>query len=411
MLNVVGGTYREICNESNWNQLYGSGLRAALACADLGRKVRLHTYATNEITSDLIAYSEPYGVECRITPSDVAVEFRYAHPLAIPQITPFPGEIPKQVTISVTGRSILRFGMLDGDAKVTGTRVVYDPQNVRSPEHFAANGSTADHLAVVLNLKEAFVLSGETTTIRAARMLQRKGADVVVIKDGARGAHVFDRGERFDVPSFHTDYVWPIGSGDVFAALFAYYWGEKEAKAKTAALKASWGTASFVSSRALPIQRQIYARLPGYKRAARNAPRRGTLRVYLAGPFFTIAQRWLIEETRSALVGIGLDVFSPFHDVGLGPANKVVAQDLKNLDEADVVLALVDGTDSGTLFEIGYARKANTPVVVLAENEGEQPMKMLDGSNCVVKADFASAIYAAWWAACGSEAPLPYTFP
>jgi nucleoside 2-deoxyribosyltransferase len=78
--------------------------------------------------------------------------------------------------------------------------------------------------------------------------------------------------------------------------------------------------------------------------------------VYLAGPFFDLAQVWLIEQARANLREMGLEVFSPYHDIGLGSANDVVAKDLEGIDASHLVFAIADGLDPGTLYEIGYAR-------------------------------------------------------
>ena len=45
-----------------------------------------------------------------------------------------------------------------------------------------------------------------------------------------------------------------------------------------------------------------------------------------------------------------MDVFSPVHDVGPGPASEVAPVDIEQLRECDVVFAILDGLDSGTLI-------------------------------------------------------------
>jgi nucleoside 2-deoxyribosyltransferase len=121
--------------------------------------------------------------------------------------------------------------------------------------------------------------------------------------------------------------------------------------------------------------------------------------VYLAGPFFNIGQRWLVEESRLALLGMGLRVFSPLHDVGMGHAQEVAPKDIEALKVSRSVLALVDGLDAGTLFEIGYARCLGRPVIVLAQSTPEEPLKMLTGTSCEVVSDFVTSLYRAAWAA------------
>ena len=122
-----------------------------------------------------------------------------------------------------------------------------------------------------------------------------------------------------------------------------------------------------------------------------------TGRAYLAGPFSNLAERWLVEEARVHLRSMGLEVFSPIHDVGRGAAEKVTPADLAGLARCDRVLALVDGGDTGTLFEVGYARARNVKVVALAETLTEEQQKMLLGTGCTVTSDFATGIYKTAW--------------
>ena len=60
---------------------------------------------------------------------------------------------------------------------------------------------------------------------------------------------------------------------------------------------------------------------------------------------------------------MNLKVFSPWHDVGFGVANEVVPKDLHALDNSAIVFAILDGLDSGTLFEIGYGVKKGIPII------------------------------------------------
>ena len=119
--------------------------------------------------------------------------------------------------------------------------------------------------------------------------------------------------------------------------------------------------------------------------------------VYLAGPFFTLAQLWVVTQAREALQQMGLKVFSPYHDVGHGSAEDVVDKDLQAIKDCDLVLAIVDGLDAGTLYEIGYARAIDRPVVVYCEQEKREDLKMMEGSACHLVADFTSAIYRTVW--------------
>ena len=105
-----------------------------------------------------------------------------------------------------------------------------------------------------------------------------------------------------------------------------------------------------------------------------------------------------MEEARKCLLEMGVGVFSPLHDVGRGPAHEITKADLEGLEDCDAVLAILNGGDAGTIFEIGYAVAKGTPVVALAQNVRPEDLKMPEGSGCFIADDFVTAIYHAVWA-------------
>ena len=90
-------------------------------------------------------------------------------------------------------------------------------------------------------------------------------------------------------------------------------------------------------------------------------------RIYLAGPLFSVHERKFLDELAITLAQkLGLDprkdIFLPHRDAGdvgiHGEGRKeVFSYDLKSLDDATIVVALLDGpdVDSGTAVELGYA--------------------------------------------------------
>jgi nucleoside 2-deoxyribosyltransferase len=397
MVSVVGGLYVERCVEPKWNEIFGSGGRAAAVLAGFGAETRLHTYVPEVLRADAAGLANAYGFTLDERASDVEVSFDYMHSLATPLIFPRPDAIRRQAGFEVVADTIVRFGMLEGDARVAGGTVVYDPQSAFEPRPFRANGSTADRLAVVLNRTEAARVAGTgEPTAAATKILALDQADVVILKLGGHGALVATLGGIGRVPAFKSAFVWKIGSGDVFSAAFAYFWGVQEDDALRAAELASRATAFYCNSRALPV--------PGKAELAREnfaLARPGRGRIYLAAPFFDIAQRWLVEEARSHLRALGADVFSPLHDVGIGRPEDVAPRDLAGLRDCDAVLAIATGLDVGTIYEIGYARAKSKPVVVLAQNVKKKDLTMMIGSECQIFDDFVTAIYHAVWAVPG----------
>ena len=403
-VDVVGGVYRERCRlPSGSDEIWGSGGRAAAVIAGLEIGVTLHSAVDAETANVLASLAHTFHFETAVSNLKNTKQFQYDHGLSSPRIWPpvNPSEI---VHLEVDAENVLVFGMLEATTNVHAKRVVYDPQNPASPEPIKFASGLAPRLAYVLNSAEARKIVGvDEPAEAAARIVAQYGAEVVVIKRGPWGALVYENGHHNRIPAYKTDSVWPIGSGDVFAAVFAARWAGQDLSAVEAATEASRAAALYVNNRVLPIpseEIEADAEFPFSPLELSDKPLADQeYHVYLAGPFFNIAQRWLVEESRQALRGMSLKVFSPLHDIGLGSGQDVAPQDLEGLKRCRAVLALVDGVDPGTVFEIGFARSLEKPVVALAESTGEEPLKMISGSGCDVVSDFVTAIYRAAWAA------------
>ncbi len=90
-------------------------------------------------------------------------------------------------------------------------------------------------------------------------------------------------------------------------------------------------------------------------------------KIYIAGPLFSFHERHFLEEivkTLSEKLTIDpiKEVFLPHRDVGEVDVHGqkrglIFNEDMRQLDEADVIIALLDGNDvdSGTCIELGYA--------------------------------------------------------
>jgi nucleoside 2-deoxyribosyltransferase len=405
MIHVAGGCYVELCVEPLWDQLFGSGLRAAAAISELSDAVELTTYCADKERPNLETLAASFDISVHVNSSPQTIRFSYYHGLSEPRIRPPLQLVKKTAPQTVTAPHVLRFGLFESDLIVHGERVVYDPQDAYNPRPFAENGSTANHLAIVANLWETRALSGDVDLnldhVRLGRLvLKAQGAEVVVIKRGSLGATVITETEAIDIPVYRTKSVWPIGSGDVFAGTFAYYWASESLTAEAAAHQASLATAYYCESKVLPIPKDIgtvFERPPvvpgegGFPASSKQ--------VYVAAPFFTMAERWMLEQSCRHLKEQGLKVFSPYHDVGYGPAARVVPADIDGLNKSDLVYAMLDGLDTGTVFEVGHARAMGKPVIAFVQTESEDDLKMLEGTGCEIVRDFVSSIYRATWAA------------
>ena len=389
-LTVVGGVYQETCIAPDWDQVFGSGGRAAVAASSHVDRVKLYSLADSETEAHFATTCRVFGIDWNVQTIPETLRFDYIHCLSSPRIRPKPPAA--RTRIELEGDVVLRFGMLDGDPLVRARRCVYDPQSAFSPELFAANGSSAERLAVVGNEFEIRALGDEQDVEVAAQRLVQSGAEVVVVKRGPNGASVVDgRGNR-GVPAYFSQQVWTVGSGDVFAAIFAAHWGVHGIDAAEAADLASRAVADYASTRALPSPVEHGLRTSSVEPVSLQAGQ-----IYLAAPFFDLARRWMVEETLKGLRKVGFHVFSPFHEIGPGPAEMVAPEDLKGVDESDVLFALLDGLDPGTIFEVGYAVARGKHVYAVAENVPEEDLKMMQGSGCRIYSDLVTAIFHAAW--------------
>ena len=389
---VVGGSYSEGCIRPSDRRLRGSGLRAAIALRDVVPDLVLHTSLSDGESVEFEAVTGAFGLTSEVVARDTVMTFSYFTPLSPPAIDGFDARMldPMRVADDV----VLRFEMLerDQDVAISCRTLIWDPQGATS----ALPVGRAEHerLIVVANEREVRRLGRAEDTIRAAGLvLNETKAAAVIVKSGARGVRVITpRGEERVGPR-PTRRVRPIGSGDGFSAAFAWAYGVKGADPIEAARIASAFTSEMVSTEFEPaVTDGEVPPLTGFSEAPA---------VYLASPFFGLGQEWLVDLVRHALVDLGAVPFSPLHDVGRG-GPEVARQDLEGIDRCAAVLAIIDGFDAGTIFEIGYAVKCGKPVVAYLDPQRSEDLTMLAGSGVEIANDLSTAVYRAIWHAMGA---------
>lgn len=381
---IAGGLYKESCLIPEWNAEYGSGGRAAAAVVASSPATTLHTYSPTRDSIGLDSLRR-LGVDVQVHAAAHSIAFAYFHPLSNPHIEPPRTSIVQNPPIELEGEAVLRFGFLEGDAIVKANRAVHDPQTSVRPTDFVANGSRAEELALVLNESEVRTLSGKADAREAAlSLLQSGGARVVVVKAGARGALVVERGGAMtEVPAYRSDRVFKIGTGDVFSSIFALEWAERKQPAAVAADRASRSVAAYCSCGTLPLP------------ADEPAPRepiilKGAPVVLLEGATNTIGCRYVMEEARYSLAELGADVVCPALD----------STPLASHPSISAALVLPDGSWTGFHSWLQRMNDAGIPVVMLDERHFSGSSTRKDAQpNLIVAGDFTSAIYFALWAA------------
>jgi len=392
MINIIGGTYWETCIEPDYHELYGSGLRAAFM---LSKKtdVTYYTCIGKDDIDALTFKANSLGIKTTPTIIDKTVEFEYYHPLSKPIAFNVNHDVEIMPDMIFT-EPCLFYGMIEATVKIQGDYVVYDPQN---HVKFSDTFSSAKHLALILNLNEAKQISGLNDDIETigTTLLTTENAEVIVIKNGANGAMVFYENNIDTIPVFESNKVWPIGSGDVFSAIFAWSWMIKKETPKDSALLASKYVANFCNSGNHQIEKlKEFEPLTGQIK---------TKNIYLASPFFSMAERFLVNQFRNSLIDFGNEVYSPFHDSGIvdidneEDVNKITSLNLDHIQNADVIVAILNGNDPGTIFEIGYARALNKKTIIFCENFKENDLFMLKGSGCEITSDLTTTVYKASW--------------
>lgn len=404
-INIVGGTYKESCAWPEYSTLQGSAGRAALCLSQLDPTLDIKLHARISINDkskleEVFAFNEKCELE--VTDCDSTTSFEYLHPLSEPRISPNVtcGILPIFDLTATLFNSAVIFGMIEATPAVNCKMAIYDPQNTYDPVLFSKTESTANTLVYVTNSNELSIFyKREKAKIDAIEEMAEwlsnfEKAKAVIVKCGQKGLFVYSEHEKGWLSPYKTKTVFPIGSGDSFVAAFAYYLLVKKMSFLDAARNSSIAAAYYVSNGMMNNEEGLRLFSNNLEPVTFNPKKK---KVYLAGPFFTLAELWMINEAKQHIESLGMTVFSPYHELGVGTAEEVVHKDIEAIAQCDVMYSLFDGTDPGTLFEIGYARSINKPVIILAENPKAEELKMYDGSGCNILSDFSTSIYHLAW--------------
>jgi nucleoside 2-deoxyribosyltransferase len=101
------------------------------------------------------------------------------------------------------------------------------------------------------------------------------------------------------------------------------------------------------------------------------------MRIYLAGPLFSAAERSFNIQLRDLLVSAGHEVWLPQdREPREKTAIAIFEMDVQGVDWSDVVVANMDGPDpdSGTCWECGYAYRKKKIIVYRTDFRGAGEM-------------------------------------
>ena len=85
------------------------------------------------------------------------------------------------------------------------------------------------------------------------------------------------------------------------------------------------------------------------------------MKVYFASPWFNPDQAEREERVKGRLKELGFNVWSPKENSSLSPITdpvireKIFSANVEHIESCDIVFAVTDGKDMGTIWEAGYA--------------------------------------------------------
>lgn len=89
------------------------------------------------------------------------------------------------------------------------------------------------------------------------------------------------------------------------------------------------------------------------------------MKVYFASPWFNPEQAEREERVKGRLRELGFNVWSPKDNSSLSPITdpvireKIFSANVENISSCDIIFAITDGKDMGTIWEAGFASGLN----------------------------------------------------
>ena len=91
-----------------------------------------------------------------------------------------------------------------------------------------------------------------------------------------------------------------------------------------------------------------------------------THNIFIIGPFFTEAEEAFMLKVKERIAKEGQEVKTPL-DIGYvkDGSEGLFKEDLRYIEQSEIVVAILDGHDPGTMCEIGYAKALRKRVIGL----------------------------------------------
>jgi len=101
-------------------------------------------------------------------------------------------------------------------------------------------------------------------------------------------------------------------------------------------------------------------------------------KIYIASPFFNEEQIAFVKKIEDELESITLDFYSPRLDGILmnmtseeraQSKRKIYDNNVKNIIDCDIMVAVIDDRDQGTVFEMGYAAAIRKQIITITNKD------------------------------------------
>ncbi len=388
---VVGGTYIEECDWPEWTRLMGPGVRAALALSEVSPQTELYSYANDAVIEDLRSTMLTSGLATpQVRTREEKVAYSYKHPLSYPRRTPKLEETPDDSAApqlseswSVKGDTVLAFRLQETKIVVSAKRAVFE----LSQQDEEIERGDIGKLALIA-AENDFPQAAANVQDFAAQTMPAHNANLLIFRWQSGGGILFDGEMEHSIPAYVANEWFKIGTGNIFCAMFAHYWGEQNMDAMAAADLASRCSAYYAGSRALPIP--VSQNLPDMEKFDPTAD----CKIFIASPCISMAQQWLVDEAIRTFEMLRIQTVTPY-DLGLDGVSRKNVDVGRVLDGCSAVLVLAEGADLPSVLAVGLARVRKLPIVVLAEESREPRVSLWQGTDCEIARDFASAVYRA----------------
>lgn len=394
MISVIGGTYREIDYDDISMDIYGSGYRCCKFLLENKCDVKYYTSGNEEVKDYLNEIKKVYNnFNYQLTKSEYLIAFKYSFALDNPSVFPNILNIKKTENIKVESSNIICYGMLESEFNIKGNKVIYDPQTSLNPKRYSEIG-IAEELIYIVNMNEAKSISSENDLEKIKKyFFNSENTHALIIKNGPYGAKLYLKNkEEIEIPSFVTENVNKIGSGDIFTSCFGYYWMSKKLPLEECAVLASKTTSLYCDKKVYVDIKDFEFDFIEFKKGNFNDKQ-----IYLAAPFFSIAELILIDKIRNAFLELGVKVFSPFHDIGLGDDETIAIKDLQGIKDSDIIFCVFDNLDSGTLIESGFSLAMNKKIIGYHRTCTDSELLMLKSENLRLFKNLTTAMYHTIW--------------